>query len=1478
MADTKAGAGGPERIMKKERIKHERDSETARATTQVSLGDAFSGWRELRQSKGLKTDPELAFLLLNSYTKGSVGSTLSKHAASAEPLKSSSMDPDSDQDKSRGALSTPSERAHQTVADRDEMVPEETPSEHEEEEFPDPVAVQDEDDLTEKSACIAYEECLRKLGSFLQLPIQACPHVDPTTKTKCSCCSPFEVGISRRGTAFIMEWFCSNGHSVWKWNSQPLLKFGMQFGDLMLSSSILLSGSSYTKVGLLFKHMNMGMVVDTTLHGIQDSSMKDYWQRKRAEVLARLKEKNSETVHEFPADVQQLQMKEEPSWHQEWSCSLDQEDTKPQHIKERQEEFSGTIQDGEQLQGLEEDDTNTLPVNVVAVKAEDDEERPHLLQLNQRQTEKMETGDSEEDCEGPEPDMVSNPESFSTPEIEVMIEDSSDPETDDSEIYDCSDCGKQFTSKNNLIIHREVHTGEKPFSCSDCGKVFAQKIDLTRHMAKHKEEKPFSCCECGKRFTRKSNLMAHMPHHSKLKPFSCSECDKSYCDETRLARHMKLHTKGKPFSCSECGKEFKHKHILNIHMRIHTGERPFCCSDCGKRFNQKSLLTRHMRIHTEGTPFSCSECEKQFKHEHLLARHMRIHTGERPFSCSVCHKTFKQQAHLSSHMHIHTEEKPYSCTECSKSFYRKWHLTSHMLMHSGGRKNLYSCHVCDQKFSWWAHYENHECAGGQASELQQNQTEKGEEAGDDGDRMSAMKDEQQEWSCILEQRETKPLLIKEEKEEDDTKTKSQFTSLPVKSEDEEEEAQSSQLHQRQTDQMETGADEEDWGGSTPSTELKIGESSEPQTDECGDGRETEEDHSGSDSTDNTNGLTNLKENRFSCCRLCGKSFKLKNVLARHMEVHREDNPFSCPSCGKTFKTKGNLAQHMITHAEEKPCTCSECGKKFNCNGHLTRHMIIHTRGTPFSCSKCGRRFKFKDCLTRHMVIHKVEKPFSCSVCGKSFNHRYSVTKHMITHTGERAFNCSECGKQFSEKSSLNRHMRIHTGEKPFSCSECGKTFGRKFSLKTHLALHKEGKPAGKPNCGIPDVGQMSGFQDLKDLFKQRLLAAAHRHDERRSSAPSEEERRGKLLVVIVTPGKKRQRAVLPADVQQPSVTNEKPLPPEQQQEDSEFLHIKEEQEEGGRLQGLEEADTTKFPFTPVPVTREDEEEEAQSSQLHQRQSEHLGRSEVSSDPQTEDGGGTRKEMTNHQPGFNFLKNNEVRRPKLSKKPLSCSLCGKTFKRNGHLNEHMMTHTGEKPFSCSTCGKRFSRKYPLTQHMIIHTGEKPFVCSKCGKGFNSRGSMNNHRVVHSEEKPFSCPECGRRFKHKKNITKHMRIHTGEEPTSCSKNAQTHSDVLVHTGGKPFSCAECGEGFTQKGSLNTHMRIHTGEKPFSCSVCGKRFTQSGNLTKHMLTHTGEKPFGCSVCSKRFTHKESVTKHMALHSGEKSFIIQSSGAWCC
>ncbi|XP_071061045.1 uncharacterized protein [Pseudochaenichthys georgianus] len=129
--------------------------------------------------------------------------------------------------------------------------------------------------------------------------------------------------------------------------------------------------------------------------------------------------------------------------------------------------------------------------------------------------------------------------------------------------------------------------------------------------------------------------------------------------------------------------------------------------------------------------------------------------------------------------------------------------------------------------------------------------------------------DQQEWSTSLDQEDPEPPPhIKQEQEEcrisqegeqlqeleEADIIKSTFTPDPVKSEDDKEKPQSSQPHQRQTEQMETEADGDDCRGPEPArnsdpesslqpkTEDDTGDSSEPDTEDSADWKETENLH------------------------------------------------------------------------------------------------------------------------------------------------------------------------------------------------------------------------------------------------------------------------------------------------------------------------------------------------------------------------------------------------------------------------------------------------------------------------------------------------------------------------------------------------------------------------------------------------------------------------------------------------------------
>ncbi|KAK1891967.1 Fructose-16-bisphosphatase [Dissostichus eleginoides] len=158
--------------------------------------------------------------------------------------------------------------------------------------FPETAKILVEDDIIGHPASIVYHDSLHQLANYLVLPVNICTAKDPNTNVECRAPRPFEISVKSRGTAAIVEWMSLHGHTVWKWSSQPALKYGMLVGDFMLASNILLSGNNYGKISLLFRFMKMGMVERSSFFRIQDSycvdSIKDFWNEKRAKLITHL--------------------------------------------------------------------------------------------------------------------------------------------------------------------------------------------------------------------------------------------------------------------------------------------------------------------------------------------------------------------------------------------------------------------------------------------------------------------------------------------------------------------------------------------------------------------------------------------------------------------------------------------------------------------------------------------------------------------------------------------------------------------------------------------------------------------------------------------------------------------------------------------------------------------------------------------------------------------------------------------------------------------------------------------------------------------------------------------------------------------------------------------------------------------------------------------------------------------------------------
>jgi uncharacterized Zn-finger protein len=154
-----------------------------------------------------------------------------------------------------------------------------------------------------------------------------------------------------------------------------------------------------------------------------------------------------------------------------------------------------------------------------------------------------------------------------------------------NEVSDNNSCSSTIQD-NPLLIplskRFKVNSSIRKHKCETCNKRFPSQSLLKIHNRIPKLV--IACDQVPKSFSTNGSLIIHKRIHSGEKPYACDVCQKSFTLKGNLLSHKILHTGEKPHQCDFCPKKFAHSNNLTDHRRIHTGEKPYECGSCHMKF------------------------------------------------------------------------------------------------------------------------------------------------------------------------------------------------------------------------------------------------------------------------------------------------------------------------------------------------------------------------------------------------------------------------------------------------------------------------------------------------------------------------------------------------------------------------------------------------------------------------------------------------------------------------------------------------------------------------------------------------------------------------------------------------------------------------------------------------------------------------------------------------------------------------------
>ena len=328
----------------------------------------------------------------------------------------------------------------------------------------------------------------------------------------------------------------------------------------------------------------------------------------------------------------------------------------------------------------------------------------------------------------------------------------------------CLVCDKMYTSRYNIRMHMNLHSGNNVHKCRFCNKTFGHKHVFDSHVRTHTGERPFSCGKCDRRFGDRSNCSSHRkrcpggagnavlsPPDSPNESFTIAP-NVSITPIKKGSADSVLALNFEPQIVSVTGgenmeeltnmgydpeeeeeeedndseemmiepdisldyddiEELMDENEEDDAKSILTAQKPvsttiFTCSFCNVKYSQQAMLLEHLTTHLD-IPSSPSE-------EDLEKGFMAIYYTSRPkFMCLSCGKLFATAESVNLHLNIHYEDKIYACEHCDKIFAHRHVYESHRKSAHGGEGEAkktqdFDCSFCGNSYPNLVSLDNHE--------------------------------------------------------------------------------------------------------------------------------------------------------------------------------------------------------------------------------------------------------------------------------------------------------------------------------------------------------------------------------------------------------------------------------------------------------------------------------------------------------------------------------------------------------------------------------------------------------------------------------------------------------------------------------------------------------------------------------------------------------------------------------------------------